>query len=60
MKMFEYKIVHGTQPAVESQVNELADQGWQLHGSIQTSHYNGGTLFTQTMVRQKEKRGPWD
>lgn len=59
MKMFEFKIVHGSQEVVESEVNSLALQNWKLHGSIQTSHYNGGTLFTQTMVREKEIRNPY-
>jgi len=60
MKMFEFKIVHGNQRETEDGVNELIDQGWQLYGTIQTSHYNGATLFTQTMVRPKEQRGPWN
>jgi hypothetical protein len=60
MKMFEFKIVHGRQEFVESEVNTLAQQNWKLHGSIQMSHFNGGTLFTQTMVREKEIRTPYN
>lgn len=52
--MVEFKIVHGNQRETEDSVNRLINLGWQLYGTIQTSYYNGGTLFTQTMVKPKE------
>lgn len=58
MKLFEYKIVDGQKQHVEKTVNELAQEGWSITGSIQVRTYDGGTLYTQVMVRQKEHVAP--
>lgn len=60
MSMQEYKIIHGSKEEVESQVNDLTDEGWSLYGSVQVIYYKNQPVFTQTLSKPKEIRGPWD
>lgn len=60
MKAYEYKLVDGSKESVESQVNDLAQGGWQIVGCAQVRTFNGGVSYTQTLVRETEQRGPWN
>jgi hypothetical protein len=51
----EYKLVQSRNiDEIESQINELANQGWELNGSITPAVLNGQVFYTQTMVREKK------
>ena len=52
--MKEYKLLQSRDiKEIESQINELASQGWELNGEINTSVFNGQVAFNQAMVREK-------
>ena len=53
-KVSEYKIVEGNgRYPVESEVNKLLAEGWELHGSISTVADEKGTVhYYQPMVKR--------
>lgn len=54
----EYKIISDTEKTtVENLVNNALQQGWDLHGTIQTSsiHGSGHTRYSQAMIKVKNK-----
>jgi hypothetical protein len=50
----EYKLVESRNiDEVEFQINELASQGWQPNGGLNTQALMGTIYYTQVMVREK-------
>lgn len=50
----EYKLAQsGNIDSIEFQINELASQGWEPNGSLDTQQINGKIFYTQVMVREK-------
>lgn len=50
----EYKLAQsGNVDSLEFQINELASQGWEPNGSLDTQQINGKIFYTQVMVREK-------
>jgi hypothetical protein len=50
----EYKLVESSNiDKVEKQINELASQGWQPNGDLNTQALMGTIYYTQVMVREK-------
>jgi hypothetical protein len=50
----EYKLAQsGNVESLESQINQLASQGWEPNGSLDTQQINGKIFYTQVMVREK-------
>jgi hypothetical protein len=50
----EYKLLQAFNiDEIEFQINELANQGWELNGSLSTQVINGKPIYTQVMVREK-------
>ena len=57
MKAYEYKLVDGSISTLESQVNELAQEGWSLVGPAQVRSTTNGPYYTQTLTRPTEQLG---
>ena len=52
--MKEYKLAQsGNIESLESQINELASQGWEVNGNLDTQQINGKVFYTQVMSREK-------
>jgi hypothetical protein len=50
----EYKLAQsGNLDSIEFQINELASQGWEPNGNLDTQVINGKPIYTQVMVREK-------
>jgi len=50
----EYKLAQsGNLDSIEFQINELASQGWEPNGNLDTQQINGKIFYTQVMVREK-------
>ena len=50
----EYKLAQsGNLDSIEAQINELASQGWEVNGNLDTQQINGKIFYTQVMVREK-------
>lgn len=64
MKAYEYKIVYGSLEHVVDQVNFFAQQGWELHGSLQMTAVAHLSMvepeFAQSMTKSTEQRGAWN
>jgi len=51
----EYKLAQsGNIDSIEFQINELASQGWESNGNLDTQQINGKIFYTQVMVREKK------
>jgi hypothetical protein len=51
----EYKLAQSSNvESLESQINQLANQGWEPNGSLDTQQVNGKIFYTQVMVREKQ------
>jgi len=50
----EYKLAQsGNVESLEFQINELANQGWEVSGNLDTQQINGKVFYTQVMSREK-------
>jgi hypothetical protein len=50
----EYKLVESSRiETIETKINELASQGWELNGDLNTQEIMGAIHYTQVMVRAK-------
>lgn len=52
MKKYNYKIIHGSKEAVETEINVLLKDGWTLHGETTVSMSTAAFYFTQTMIQE--------
>jgi hypothetical protein len=51
----EYKLVESSRiETIETKINELASQGWELNGDLNTQEIMGAIHYTQVMVREKK------